>query len=196
VTILYSIPLLRGGLVRLQTSVFLLLHGAQFSTGLSVFGWPIVGFASGSRVSFGRNLTLISHSCFSEPGVNHPCVLRTLRAGANLTVGDNVGMSGCTICAAESVIIGDNCLLGANAFIADTDFHPVQATGRRWQRDGVRTAPVEIGNNVFVGANALVLKGVTIGDNAVVGAGSVVTADVPPNSVVAGSPARVVGEVR
>lgn len=194
-TILYSIPNLRGAVVRLQSRVFFLLHRAQFAAGLSIFGWPVVSFTSGSHVSFGSNLTLISDSHFSEPGVNHPCVLRTLQAGANLRVGDNVGMSGCTICAAESVIIGDNCLIGANAFIADTDFHPVHAAGRSWRRDGVGTAPVAIGKNVFLGANALVLKGVTIGDNAVVGAGSVVTADVPANTVVAGSPARVVGAV-
>ena len=59
-------------------------------------------------------------------------------------------------------------------------------------QDNVRTAPVAIGDNVFIGARSLVLKGVEIGDNAVVGAGSVVTSDVPVNAVVAGVPARVV----
>jgi len=138
---------------------------------------------------------LVSHSRFSEPGVNHPCILRTLGAAANLTVGDNVGMSGGTVCAVESVTIGGNCLLGANAFVADTDFHPTQAADRRWRKEGVRTAPVNIGRNVFIGANALVLQGVSIGEHAVVGAGSVVASDVMPNTVVAGSPARVIGDV-
>jgi acetyltransferase-like isoleucine patch superfamily enzyme len=108
-------------------------------------------------------------------------------------VGENVGMSGCTICAAERVSIGNDCLLGADVLIADTDFHPIDPDGRRWRKDGVRTAPVDIGDNVFIGARTMVLKGVRIGDNAVIGAGSVVTTDVPADAVAAGSPARVIG---
>lgn len=104
-------------------------------------------------------------------------------------------MSGCTICAAQRVTIGDGCLLGADVFIADTDFHPVEPEDRRRRTDGVRMAPVEIGDNVFIGARAMVLKGVRIGDNAVVGAGSVVTTDVPANAIAAGVPAHVVGWV-
>ena len=102
-------------------------------------------------------------------------------------------MSGCTVCAAQRVTIGDDCLLGVDVLIADTDFHRVAPEGRRWRRDGVRTAPVEIGDNVFIGARAMVLKGVTIGEGAVVGAGSVVVDDVPAGAVVAGAPARVLG---
>lgn len=112
---------------------------------------------------------------------------------ANLTVGNDVGMSGSTVCAAESATIGDNCLQGANTFVADTDFHPTQAADRRWRKEGVRTAPVHIGRKRVHGANALVPKGVSIGEAAVVGARSVVVSDVVPNIVVAGSPHASLG---
>ena len=177
---------------RCQTALFRLCYPHEFAEGVTVFGWPIVSFAPGSRVRVGRDAVLISDCRFSEPGVSHPVVLRTLSPGAVLVIGDNTGMSGCTICASESVTVGSRCLLGADVFIADTDFHPVAPDGRRWRRDGVATAPISIGDNVFLGARAMILKGVSIGDDAVVGAGSVVVDDVPAGAVVAGVPARVV----
>jgi acetyltransferase-like isoleucine patch superfamily enzyme len=77
----------------------------------------------------------------------------------------------------------------------DTDFHMLDARGKhRWQTTGV-SKPVLIGPNVWVCADAMILKGVTIGANSVVAAGSVVTADILPNVVVAGNPARVVKQL-
>jgi acetyltransferase-like isoleucine patch superfamily enzyme len=154
---------------------------------------PIISFAPGSKVTFGRSLMLISDSHFSEPGVSHPVVLRTLTPVAFLSVGDQVGMSGSSVCAAESVKIGNDCLLGADVLITDTDFHSTTAKGPRLHQKNAKTAPVVVGDNVFIGARSIVLKGVTIGDHAVIGAGSVVTEDVPERAVVAGVPARVVG---
>lgn len=130
-SVLYSVRWLRGAVVRLQSVLFRFKHRPWFGPGLRVFGWPIFSFAKGSTALFGRNLMLVSHSRFSEPGVSHPVVLRTLTPEALLTVGDNVGMSGCTICAAQRVTIGNECLLGADVFIADTDFHPIGPEGRR-----------------------------------------------------------------
>jgi acetyltransferase-like isoleucine patch superfamily enzyme len=195
VTVLYSIPWVRGSTVAIASALLRVGRESRFGAGLRAYGWPIVRCAPGSTLVVGRNAMLISDSRFSEPGVSHPCVLRTLRSGASLTVGDNVGMSGCSICAAECVSIGDDCLLGADVLITDTDFHAVDPEGRRWRKDGVRTASVHIGRNVFIGARSMVLKGVSIGDDAVVGAGSVVTSDVPAGAVAAGSPARVIGSV-
>ena len=60
--------------------------------------------------------------------------------------------------------------------------------------NSVRTSPIVIGNHVWIGRRAMIMKGVTIGDGAVVAAGAIVTKDVPPNCVVAGVPARVVKE--
>jgi acetyltransferase-like isoleucine patch superfamily enzyme len=140
-------------------------------------------------------LVLISHSYFSEPGVNHPVVIRTLTSQARIAIGDNVGISGGGICAAQEVLIGNNVMFGANTFVADTDFHPIENIQRRYSTEGVKTSPVKIGDNVFFGMNVLVLKGITIGDNVVIAAGSIVTSDIPSNCIAGGIPARVIRDL-
>ena len=80
--------------------------------------------------------------------------------------------------------------------ILDNDFHPLDPTQRRLHPTaGAACSPVHIGSDVFIGARALVLKGVSIGDGAVVGAGAVVVKSVPPGAIVGGNPARVIGSV-
>jgi acetyltransferase-like isoleucine patch superfamily enzyme len=105
-----------------------------------------------------------------------------------------VGLSGAVVCAARSIEIGESSILGSGAMIVDTDFH--QPIGQwEWNDDfAAGAAPVKIGRGVFIGARAIVLKGITIGDRAVVGAGAVVTRDVPAGGVVAGNPARLLNE--
>lgn len=95
---------------------------------------------------------------------------------------------GVRISSAEEIIIEDNCMLAGSSFITDSDWH---GTYDRLFTIG-NTAPVHIGDNVWLGDRTTVCKGVTIGENAIIGTGSVVVRDVPPNVVVAGNPARVV----
>jgi acetyltransferase-like isoleucine patch superfamily enzyme len=130
-------------------------------------------------------------------GVRQRTLLRTLTASARIKVGNCAGLSGAVVCAANSVEIGDNCLLGANVTIVDTDFHNLEPRNRRFaDPDWARiSSPVRIGENVFVGANAMILKGVEIGANTVVGAASVVTRSLPANVIAAGNPARVIGNL-
>lgn len=85
----------------------------------------------------------------------------------------------------ESVKIGANTLITWNCCIMDRDYHRINS-----EKEVVK--PVQIGNNVWIGCNSLIMKGVTIGDGAVVAAGSVVTKNVEPNTLVAGNPARVI----
>lgn len=82
-------------------------------------------------------------------------------------------------------------MIAMNAYLSDADWHDIQ---HRIYAPG-RTAPIKLDDNVWIGDSALVCKGVTIGENSIVGAYSVVTKDVPANSIVAGNPARKVGEV-
>jgi tetrahydrodipicolinate N-acetyltransferase len=91
----------------------------------------------------------------------------------------------------EGVRIGAGCNIAWNVQILDTDFHAVYVDGEPLPK----AAPIDIGDRVWIGTNALVLKGVTIGDGAVVAAGSVVTRDVPPKTLVAGVPAKPVRQV-
>ena len=107
--------------------------------------------------------------------------------------------------AEENITIGSHCLVSWNVGIADSDFHPLEPAQRlvdaqalapyfknRPPRPKLKTAPVKISDNVWIGMNAVILKGVTIGENSVVAAGSVVTKNVEANTVVAGNPAVAV----
>jgi acetyltransferase-like isoleucine patch superfamily enzyme len=110
--------------------------------------------------------------------------------GAELHIGDDVFLNfGCTVQANLSITIGDRSMIGDRATIMDTAYHEV-APG-----EGIVTAPVVIGNAVWIAHGATVLPGVTIGDGSVVAAGAVVTKDVRAGVVVAGVPARVVREI-
>jgi acetyltransferase-like isoleucine patch superfamily enzyme len=124
------------------------------------------------------------------------------------TVGDFTLMNGALVMAEELIEIGSYCLISWNVGIADSDFHPLDPAQRRRDalalapyykerppRPPIRTAPVRIADNVWIGMNAVILKGVTIGENSVVAAGSVVSKNVAPNTVVAGNPALVVKEL-
>lgn len=187
--------------VRLSSTVVgkrkLRLLGAEYEEGLVFYGVPIISIERGSRIRIGRRTVLCSRSPYTALGVAHPVVLRTLRPGAELLIGEDVGLSGATICAAERVVIGSETMLGAGVTIADTDFHPLSPDNRRYNRDSsrVRTAEVVVGTNVFIGTNAVVLKGASIGNNSVIGAGSVVTGAIPDNVIAAGNPCRVLKRI-
>ncbi len=125
-------------------------------------------------------------------------VLSVLSPGVSIILGDGVGLSGVSVVAQKGVEIGANTLIGSGAIIWDTDFHPLDPEQRRvHQTQGAASAAIHIGRDVFVGARAMILKGVTIGDGAVVGAGAVVTKNVAARAGVVGNPARVVsGDAR
>ena len=108
--------------------------------------------------------------------------------GKNITLGQRIFInSGCKFQDQGGVVIGDDCLIGHNALLATLN-HDLSPS----RRADMHPAPIVVGRNVWIGANATILPGVTIGDNAVVAAASVVTRDVPSDSIVVGSPARVV----
>ena len=122
--------------------------------------------------------------------------------GVNICFGENCEVNmNCTFLDDNKIVIGDNALIAPNVQIY-TAFHPTSAADRFGppREDGsfsfckTQTAPVIIGDNVWIGGGAIILPGVTIGDNVVIGAGSVVTKDIPSDKVALGSPCRAVRE--
>ncbi len=123
-------------------------------------------------------------------------------------VGDCTLLNGAMIMAEELIEIGSHVLISWNVGIADSDFHPLDPSLRhldtkalspyypdRPARPEIETRPVRIRDNAWIGMGAIILKGVEIGENAVVAAGAIVTKSVPPNTIVAGNPARIVKEL-
>ena len=108
--------------------------------------------------------------------------------GKNIKIGKDVFVnSGCCFQDQGGVTLGDGCLVGHNVVFATLDHDK-----RPGRRGDMIAAPIVVGKDVWIGAHATILKGVTIGDGAIVAAGAVVTRDVPPNTIAAGVPARVV----
>ena len=111
--------------------------------------------------------------------------------GKNITVGKDVFInSGCRFQDHGGITIDDGAQIGHNVVIATLNHNFIPE-----KRRNMFAKPVHIGKNVWIGSNSTVLPGITIGENAVVGAGSVVTKDVPPMTVVAGNPARIIKEI-
>lgn len=142
------------------------------------------------RITLGHNVGLNSF----PDGQLHRCVLKTYTDTAEISIGEHVKVNGAMIYAREHVSLGDYCLLGPGVVIIDNDSHPpvLDAIERR---QAPPSAPVRIGNNVWIGMRSLITKGVSIGDNAIIAAHSVVTRDVPANTLVGGNPARVIRQL-
>ena len=170
-------------------------NGIAWEQNWRFYGMPVIQKHRRSSMKFGSGLQLRSSLPSNPLGPNHRVVLCTWEEGAALEIGKNFAMTGGTLCASNRITIGNNVAVGANTTIVDTDFHPLNAQERQVSPSQAFTAPVVIQDDVFIGMNCLILKGVTIGCGSVVGAGSVVTKDVPSCVIVAGNPARVIREL-
>lgn len=112
--------------------------------------------------------------------------------GSDIRVGRNVFVNqNCTFYDLGGLDIGDNVMIGPNVSLI-TSGHPIEPSKRR---DGVIAKPIKIEQNVWIGAGATVIGGVTVGENSVVAAASVVTKDVPRNMLVGGNPARIIRSI-
>lgn len=168
------------------------LWGIELGEGCVFYGRPVFRRPPGSTLSIARNCVFRSAHWSNLAGVNRPCMVTTLRPGARLHIGRDCGFSGTVIAAADEVVIGDRVFCGANVTVTDTDWHGVHPGTRH--EDGEHAA-VRISNDVWLGLNVVVLKGVTIGEATVVSAGSVVSKSLPPGVIAAGQPAAVIREL-
>lgn len=150
-----------------------------------------------SKVSIGYNFLVFSGNMGNPMGRNISSFIKVGEKGT-LIIGDKTGMSSAVIWCEDKIEIGNNVKIGALAIIADNDSHsmdPMIRLDSSLDRLHIKTKPIKICDNVLIGANSIVLKGVTIGENTVIGAGSVVTKGIPANVIAAGNPCKVIREL-
>ena len=168
------------------------LNGTRMGKNVKLIGWPFIFRFPKATLEIGDNCIIRSNFWSNLIGLYQRTIIVAKNTGS-IKIGNNVGISGSTVYAWESIEIGDNTMVGANCKIMDSDLHPLDPELRNAGNvEAVKTAPIKIGRDCFIGCNCLILKGVTIGDGAVIGAGSVVTKDIPARAVAAGNPARVI----
>ena len=144
----------------------------------------------------------------SGDGINPICrnirgCIHTDRPNSTITIGNHVGMSSPCIWIQDCLTIGNYVKIGGNCLILDTDTHQIDFLARRGEKTTngditttIQSAPITIEDDVWIGANCIILKGVTIGARSVIGAGSVVTKSIPADCIAAGNPCKVIRELK
>ncbi len=156
-------------------------------------GTPYFRKHPSGTITIGDACSFRSAEWSNSIGLNRRCYLEAA-LDAEIVIGSNSGFSGAIISASASIRIGDNVLCGGNCTIVDSNRHPLDVDGRRTNAPG-KSDPIVIGNDVFLGMNVVVLKGVTIGAGTIVAANSVVSSSLPEKVLAGGSPARVIRDI-
>lgn len=153
-----------------------------------------INFFGNGKLEIGNNTTINSGKIANPAGGSNTTFY--IINGAHVKIGPNCGISNSTICAAMEICIGSGSIIGVNCSIYDTDFHSINYLERKTKPDkGIKMSPIHIGNDVFIGANCIILKGVTIGDRSVIAAGAVVTKNVPKDQLWGGNPAVKIKDI-
>ena len=152
------------------------------------------------QIIIGDDFHLTSGDCINPLCRNIRGCIHTDKSSSTIVIGNHVGMSSPCIWIHDRLTIGNHVNIGGNCIIMDTDVHQMDYVARRGEKvenaddanTKVQSAPVTIEDDVWIGANCIVLKGVTIGARSIIGAGSVVTKDIPADCIAAGNPCRVI----
>ena len=172
--------------------LFFKLNKVLFGKNLKMIGYPFVFRYPKASLSIGDNCSINSTFFSNLIGLYQRAII-VARGEGKISIGNNVGISGATIYARNSIEIGDYTLIGANSKILDNDFHSLDDIERmNDDYSNIKSRPIKIGRNVFIGCNSLILKGTELGDNCIIGAGSVVSGKFEPGCVIAGNPAKVI----
>lgn len=148
------------------------------------------------EIVLGDNVIFNSECNTNLVGLINPTILDT-RWGGCISIGDQTGASSVVISSKSAIKIGKRCKIGGNVRIFDHDFHSLDPNIRCTSGDmrNIRSKPIEIGDDCFIGTNSIILKGTYIGARSIVAAGSVVFGlSIPPDSLVKGNPAQVIGK--
>lgn len=172
------------------------LLGGKLGKASTMWGKFYLHIGKDSSVTIGHHFALNSGNNYNPLCHNIYCSI-DVRDGATLSIGDWSGISGGTISVSESITIGNHVNIGANCIIMDGDIHNTDWRLRHNDRQSLMPVPfmhrpIIIGDDVWLGVNSIVLKGVTIGARTIIGAGSVVTKDIPADCIAAGNPCKVI----
>ena len=172
------------------------LKGVSFEQGLKVYNKIYI--QPRGTIKIGRNFLFTSGDCINP-------ICRNIRGciysepGSVLEIGNHVSISSACIWIKERVSIGNNVNIGGNVLIMDNDAHELNYVARRGNKKTnsdieytVQHSPIIIEDDVWIGANCQILKGVTIGARTIIGAGSVVTRNIPADCIAAGNPCRII----
>lgn len=176
----------------------------RYGKNLLLKGVPFIYNKFGANLTIGDNVTIKSSFLSNLVGLYSRTIIVTRAPGAEIIIGNNVGISGATIYARSRIEIGENTCIGGNVKILDNDFHPIEVEARNrllndpngGSSDLVPTKPIIIGKNCFIGCNSIILKGTILGDGCVIGAGAVVAGKFEDKCVIAGNPARVIKKLK
>ncbi|WNH08608.1 acyltransferase [Thalassobellus suaedae] len=160
-------------------------------------GVPRVFVSSKGSFKIGNNFKMNNVYWANPIGREKKCLF-VVGEGANLMIGENVGVSFVSIVCRLEIKIGNNVKIGGNVCIYDTDFHSLNFLYRRIKKQDnkeTKNKPVKINDDVFIGAHSIILKGVEIGEKSIIGAGSVVSKSVPKGEIWAGNPAKFIRNI-
>lgn len=162
---------------------------------VTFFGIPIITKDREAQINIGVGTLINSRNRGYHINMHSPCKLMADKKGSQITIGRNCRIHGTSIHAEKKILIGDRVLIAANTQIMDSNGHETsfnQPVLRLSKRDEPKD--VIIGNDVWIGANVIVMKGTQIGDNVVIQAGSIILphSAFPSNSLVGGNPAKVI----
>lgn len=181
----------------LVTRVLFKLNHVRYGCDLHARGIPYISMSYGSKFVIGSSFKINNHYRYNPIGIYGPCQL-IIGSNAKIIIGDNVGISQTALIAHSDIIIGNNVKIGAGSKLYSTNFHSLNFLLRREtssDKVNTQTAPISIGDDVFIGAGCIILKGVKIGNRSIIGAGSVLTKSVPQDEIWGGNPAKMIRKI-
>jgi acetyltransferase-like isoleucine patch superfamily enzyme len=158
-----------------------------------LLGFPMIEISKGAQIIIGEYTTINSQNYEYHLNMHSPVKLVADRPNARIIIGDHCRIHGTCIHAFQSIKIGNRCLIAANTQIFDGSGHDLSFPDveNRINTTG-SIKPIDIADDVWIGANAIILPGISIGKGSVIAAGSVVTKDVPAYVLVGGNPAKII----
>jgi len=176
--------------------LYLRCWGVEVGSGLILHSFPICRRSRGARIRLGSNVAISNKISENLVGISHRTILAAVGEKAELFIGDRVGISGAILFSTCNITIEDFVNIGVGVKIYDSDFHPIDAMARRvHDKSQIKAAPVRICHDAWLGAESMILKGVTVGARSIVAARAVVVKDVPEDCIVAGVPAQIVARL-